>query len=134
MKYPERFEVIFIDDGSTDGTFAAMRALNEQDPRVKVIRFRRNYGKTAALVAGFERCAGEVGATETSLGLVPEYAHLDWSGLEFDARRFSRIMGVDRDEWEVELVSHDALFQRLGDKRPDRLLKERDRLAGRIGM
>jgi len=82
----------------------------------------------------FERCTGEAGATETSLGLVPEYAHLDWSGLEFDARRFSRIMGVDRDEWEVELVSHDALFQRLGDKRPDRLLKERDRLAGRIGM
>ena len=82
----------------------------------------------------FERCTGEAGATETSLGFVPEYAHLDWSGLEFDARRFSRIMGVDRDEWEVELVSHDALFQRLGDKRPDRLLKERDRLAGRIGM
>lgn len=56
----ERFEVIFVDDGSTDGTFAAIRALHEQDPRVKVIRFRRNYGKTAALVAAFERCAGEV--------------------------------------------------------------------------
>ncbi|HTL75368.1 MAG TPA: phosphoenolpyruvate carboxykinase (GTP) [Casimicrobiaceae bacterium] len=82
----------------------------------------------------FERCTGEAGATETLLGLVPEYTHLDWSGLEFDARRFSRMMGVDRDEWEVELVSHDALFRRLGDKRPDRLLRERDRLAGRIGM
>lgn len=56
----ERFEIIFIDDGSTDGTYATILALHEQDPRVKAIRFRRNYGKTAALVAAFERCAGEV--------------------------------------------------------------------------
>jgi phosphoenolpyruvate carboxykinase (GTP) len=82
----------------------------------------------------FERCTGEAGATETSLGLVPQYDHLDWSGLEFDSFRFSRIMDVQRDEWEAELNSHDALFRRLGDKRPDRLMRERDRLAGRIAM
>jgi glycosyltransferase involved in cell wall biosynthesis len=56
----ERFEILFVDDGSTDHTFEAIRALRERDERVKVIRFRRNYGKTAALVAGFERCRGEV--------------------------------------------------------------------------
>src|ERR687886_2386433 len=46
----ERFEILFVDDGSTDGSFAALRALHERDPRVRVIRFRRNYGKTAGLV------------------------------------------------------------------------------------
>jgi len=56
----ERFEIVFVDDGSSDGTFEFLRKLNAQDPRVKAICFRRNYGKTAALVAGFERCRGEV--------------------------------------------------------------------------
>src|SRR5919108_4134218 len=56
----ERFEILCVDDGSTDGSFAALRALHERDPRVRVIRFRRNYGKTAGLVAAFERCRGEV--------------------------------------------------------------------------
>ena len=82
----------------------------------------------------FERCAGSAGATETVLGLVPEYDHLDWSGLEFGAARFSDIMGVDPHQWERELDSHDALFSRLGEKRPDRLLRERNRLAGRISV
>ena len=82
----------------------------------------------------FERCTGEADAAETSLGLVPEYAHLDWSGLDFEASRFSDIMGVDPGQWQRELRSHNALFDRLGDKRPDRLLRERDRLAGRISM
>jgi len=56
----ERFEIVFVDDGSTDGTYAYILKLHQQDPRVRAIRFRRNYGKTAALVAGFERCRGEV--------------------------------------------------------------------------
>src|SRR5438067_12884774 len=56
----ERFEILFVDDGSTDKSFAALRDLHERDPRVRVIRFRRNYGKTAGLVAAFERCRGEV--------------------------------------------------------------------------
>src|SRR2546428_8776767 len=56
----ERFEILFVDDGSTDNSFAALRALRERDPRVRVIQFRRNYGKTAGLVAAFERCRGEV--------------------------------------------------------------------------
>ncbi len=56
----EHFEILFVDDGSADGTFGVLRALNARDPRVKVIQFRRNYGKTAALVAAFERAQGEV--------------------------------------------------------------------------
>jgi len=82
----------------------------------------------------FERCTGEAGAAETSLGLVPRYDHLDWSGMDFDPARFSQVMGVDPAQLQRELNSHDALFDRLGDKRPDRLLRERDRLAGRLAM
>jgi glycosyltransferase involved in cell wall biosynthesis len=54
------FEIIFVDDGSKDATFARCVALAEQDSRVKVIKFRRNCGQTAAMVAGIEEAAGEV--------------------------------------------------------------------------
>jgi len=82
----------------------------------------------------FERCTGEAGASETSLGLVPEYDHLDWSGLDFEASRFSDIMGVDPGQWQRELNSHNALFEQLGDKRPERLLRERDLLVRRMSV
>ena len=53
-------EIIFVDDGSTDGSFAVIRELAENDPRVKAIRFRRNFGKSAGLVAGFRAATGEI--------------------------------------------------------------------------
>ena len=52
------FEIIFVDDGSRDQTFAHCAALAAADPRVKVIKFRRNCGQTAAMVAGIEHAAG----------------------------------------------------------------------------
>ncbi len=57
------FEVIFVDDGSSDGTFAVLARLAEADPRLRVIRFRRNAGQTAALAAGFRAARGEVVVT-----------------------------------------------------------------------
>jgi glycosyltransferase involved in cell wall biosynthesis len=53
------YELIFIDDGSTDGSFAVLAELHEQHPEVKVIRFRKNYGKAAALSAGFKKATGD---------------------------------------------------------------------------
>jgi glycosyltransferase involved in cell wall biosynthesis len=52
-------EIIFVDDGSRDRSFQVLQALHEIDPRVKVIKFRRNFGKTAALTAGFQLARGE---------------------------------------------------------------------------
>jgi glycosyltransferase involved in cell wall biosynthesis len=52
------FEIIFVDDGSGDQTFTRCAALAAADPRVKVIKFRRNCGQTAAMVAGIEHAAG----------------------------------------------------------------------------
>jgi glycosyltransferase involved in cell wall biosynthesis len=52
------YEIIVIDDGSTDDTFAQLAALQRGDPRLRVIRFRRNFGQTAAFAAGFARARG----------------------------------------------------------------------------
>lgn len=54
------YEVIFIDDGSRDSTFSSLRKLNEADPACRIIRFRRNFGQTAALAAGFAHARGDV--------------------------------------------------------------------------
>ena len=57
------YEVWFIDDGSTDGTWDAVKAFSAADPHVHGLRFRRNYGKSAALYCGFERAKGQVVVT-----------------------------------------------------------------------
>ncbi|UCD49809.1 MAG: glycosyltransferase family 2 protein [Phycisphaerales bacterium] len=54
------YEIIFIDDGSTDDSFDILRGFHDSDPRVRVLRFRRNFGQTAALSAGFEHARGRV--------------------------------------------------------------------------
>ena len=57
------FEVIVIDDGSTDDTFDQLTRLQARDPRLRVIRFRRNFGQTAAFAAGFAYARGRLVVT-----------------------------------------------------------------------
>ncbi len=57
------WETIVIDDGSTDGSFSTLSDLAPEHPELGVIRLRRNFGKSAALVAGLERAAGELVVT-----------------------------------------------------------------------
>ena len=52
------FELIFVDDGSTDDSFAVLKRLHKEKKHVRVIRFRRNFGKSAALSVGFEAARG----------------------------------------------------------------------------
>ena len=54
------YEVIIVDDGSTDGSWKEIRAIAAEDPQVHGLSFRRNYGKSAALYCGFERAEGDV--------------------------------------------------------------------------
>src|SRR5881397_3572360 len=60
---PRTFELIFIDDGSTDGTFAALERLHGGDSRVHAVRFKRNFGQHPAMHAGLSRARGDVVVT-----------------------------------------------------------------------
>ena len=53
------FEFIFVNDGSRDGTVAAVRALHERDARVLLVSFSRNFGKESAIIAGLEKATGD---------------------------------------------------------------------------
>ena len=54
------FELMFIDDGSRDGTWKAIQAQTKEDPRVRGVRFSRNFGKEAAIFAGLAQARGDV--------------------------------------------------------------------------
>src|ERR1700744_2095644 len=54
------YEVILVDDGSKDGSWEMIRKLRQNNPNIKGIKFRRNYGKSAALNVGFEATQGDV--------------------------------------------------------------------------
>ncbi len=57
------WEAVFVDDGSTDGTFAALTHLHDANDNVRAVRFRRNFGKAAALDAGFKEAGGDIVVT-----------------------------------------------------------------------
>jgi len=59
-KHGLQLEIIFVDDGSSDGSWDKIRRLSASDPRIRGIRFRRNFGKAAALAAGFDAALGQV--------------------------------------------------------------------------
>ena len=57
------WEVVFVDDGSTDGTFSALTRLHAAHDNVRVVRLRRNFGKASALQAGFAEAQGDIVVT-----------------------------------------------------------------------
>jgi len=57
------YEIIFVDDGSKDNTWAIIEQLKETTPQLRAIKFRRNYGQTSAMVAGFDHARGQIIAT-----------------------------------------------------------------------
>lgn len=54
------WEVVFVDDGSTDGTASVLRALHARETAVRVVELRRNFGQTAAMAAGFDHACGKI--------------------------------------------------------------------------
>ena len=60
VAFGRTFEMVFVDDGSTDKTYSVLETIAKQDDTVVLVKFRRNFGQTAALAAGIERANGEV--------------------------------------------------------------------------
>ena len=56
----DNYEIIFIDDGSSDKSLAIMQKLSHKNPKIKVISFRKNFGKSTALICGFHFSLGEI--------------------------------------------------------------------------
>ena len=54
------YEIVFVDDGSSDATFVRAKTIHEEDPHLKVVKFRKNYGQTPAMQAGFDHANGKI--------------------------------------------------------------------------
>jgi glycosyltransferase involved in cell wall biosynthesis len=93
-------EFIFVDDGSRDGSWDVLRGLVESDPRVRALRFRRNFGKAAALTAGFQAARGQVLLTlDGDLQDDPAEAPRLLAGLDEGLDVVSGWKKVRRDPW-----------------------------------
>lgn len=107
----EPFEILFVDDGSTDGSDAILRDLRASDRRARVLRFSRNAGQTAAMSAGFEAARGEIVVT------------ID-ADLQNDPRDIPVLLG--------EMDGYDAVVGWRGERRDSWLRRISSRVGNRI--
>ena len=100
------FELIFVDDGSADGTFAELERLHEEDARVRAVRFKRNFGQHAAMHAGLVRSRGEILVTmDGDLQNAPEDLPRLVAAVEAGADVASGTRTARRDSWGRTLPS-----------------------------
>ena len=105
----EEFELILVDDGSRDRSFAVMQALREKDPRVKIIQMARNFGQHPALLCGFAHAKGEFIVTMDD-------------DLQHQPEELPKMINVmkERDDVDVIIASYEGrkhnLIRKLGTK------------------
>jgi undecaprenyl-phosphate 4-deoxy-4-formamido-L-arabinose transferase len=103
----EGFELIFVDDGSTDSTFAELERIHAADGRVRAVRFKRNFGQHSAMHAGLVRARGEIlvtmdGDLQNSPEDLPRLVEAVESGVDVA----SGTRAARRDSWGRTLPSH----------------------------
>lgn len=101
-------EIIFIDDGSTDHSFSVLQQLAENDPRLKIIQFRKNYGKSAALSVGFSEANGKYVITMDA-------------DLQDDPKEIPALLNkLETEDWDLvsgwKKVRHDPISKTLPSK------------------
>jgi phosphoenolpyruvate carboxykinase (GTP) len=79
-----------------------------------------------------DRVNGRAGARETSIGWMPRYDDIDWTGLSFTREKFDELQEVDRDAWRSEVIAHEELFVDLRNRLPPEILYERELLIRRL--
>jgi undecaprenyl-phosphate 4-deoxy-4-formamido-L-arabinose transferase len=100
------FELLFVDDGSSDTTFERLRGLHQRDPRVRAIRFARNFGQHPAMHAGFTRARGDILVTmDGDLQNEPEDIPRLVAAIESGADVASGRRAARRDSWGRTLPS-----------------------------
>ena len=100
------YELIFIDDGSTDTTFAELERMHDADDRVRVVRFKRNFGQHAAMHAGLVRSRGAILVTmDGDLQNAPEDLPLLIAAVDGGADVASGTRNARRDSWGRTLPS-----------------------------
>ena len=100
------FELLFVDDGSSDATFERLRGLHQRDPRVRAIRFARNFGQHPAMHAGFTRARGDILVTmDGDLQNQPEDIPRLVAAVESGADVASGRRAARRDSWGRTLPS-----------------------------
>src|SRR5438445_9265467 len=103
---PRSYELILVDDGSADGTFAALERIHADDPRVRAVRFKRNFGQHPAMHAGLSRARGEVVVTmDGDLQNAPEDIPRLLAAIEGGADVASGRRAARRDSWGRTLPS-----------------------------
>ncbi len=73
-----------------------------------------------------QRSHGEAFSVESPIGWIPNYEHLDWSGMNFSKEQFNKIMSIDVKAWQQEVLLHEELFIKLYDRLPKELVNVRD--------